>query len=250
MRRGRTLSRPNPSLSLVVLAFNEEAAVGPFLEQCLAYLDRLPPDPEAHEIVVVDDGSSDATAARVAEIAGRDPRVRLVRHAVNQGMGAGMRSGYGAATKDLLCMLPADGQIPPGEIDKLLPGLARAPIVTSVYSSRPSERYRVVLSAGLRALIRATLGITFRLEGIYLFPRELAQDRIGLDRIGSTTFFFSFELVARAVGAGVPVHTVVVEPQARQAGASKVANVKRIRRVAAELFRFRLRLLREGRQGP
>ncbi len=233
-----------------MLAFNEEAAVGSFLAECLAYLDQLDGDPAAHEIVVVDDGSSDATAARVSEVATRDRRVRLVSHGVNQGMGAGMRTGYGAATKELLCMLPADGQIPPQEIDKLLPGLARAPIVTSVYSSRPSERYRVVISAGLRGLMLATLGITFKLEGIYLFPRKLAQQDIGLDNIGATTFFFSFELLARAVGRGVPVHTVVVEPRARQAGASKVANFKRIRRVAEELLRFRLRLLRERRLRP
>ena len=93
--------------------------------------------------------------------------------------------------------------------------------------------------------MRVVLGVDFRLEGTYLFPVEVARAEIGLDRIGADTFFFSFELIARAIALGYSVTTVTIEPREREHGASKVANLSRIRRVAEELLRFRLRLLRE-----
>ena len=233
-----------PDLTLVVLAYDEEASVVSFLAECLEYLDELEQRSPGsrHEIVVVDDGSTDATKARAEQVASDDPRVRVVSHGSNRGMGAGIRTGFEHAAGAYVCMLPADGQISPRAIDELLVGLGVAPIVLSVYSRRPSERYRVLLSAGLRALMRAVLGISFRLEGIYLFPVALATEEIGLDSVASTTFFYSFELISLALRSGSTAHTVVIEPRPRLAGQSKVANIRRIVRVVDELIRFRYRL--------
>lgn len=232
-----------PNLSLVVLAYNEEESIGWFLEETLAWLSSLPGG--RHEVIVVDDGCSDGTADVVRSVMVGDERVRLVSHATNQGMGAGMRSGIAAARGDYFVMLPADGQVPADRIDVLLPQLERAPLVLSVYERRPGERYRVLLSRGLRVMMRVLLGTSFRLEGIYLFPVHVAREEIGLTTIGAETFFFSFELITRALQLGYRAETVVIRPRKRQAGASKVANLRRIRRVADELVRFRVRLLRE-----
>ncbi len=77
--------RKRPGLSIVLPAFNEEANIAASIramgEAATAWFDEL-------EIIVVDDGSRDATAARVGEIAATDPRVRLLRHPVNRGYGA------------------------------------------------------------------------------------------------------------------------------------------------------------------
>ena len=179
----------------------------------------------------------------------RDARIRLIRHQSNRGMGAGMRSGYAAARQDYLCMIPADGQVPAAHIEQLLPGLEHAPIVTSVYTRRHSQRYRVLLSGGLRLFMRLLLGISVKLEGIYLVPRRVIEE-VGLDTIKSSTFFFSFELLARAISRGTPSYTVEIEPQARVAGASKVANLRRVWQVAREVMALRWRLLKEGRWRP
>lgn len=238
------MSHSSPNLSLVVLAFNEEESVGQFLHETLAWLDTQPGE---HDVVLVDDGSTDNTIAIAQDVADKDPRVHLVCHPSNQGMGAGMRSGIEHARGDYFVMLPADGQVSPASIEVLLPALQHADIVTSVYTRRANESYRLALSAGLRGLMRMMLGLTFRLEGIYLFPISVAKKEIGLHNVGSSTFFFSFELIARAMGLGHRVETVTIEPRAREHGESKVANWSRIRRVGEELIRFRIRLLQEGK---
>jgi glycosyltransferase involved in cell wall biosynthesis len=233
-----------PNLSLVVLAYNEAASVAPFLDDCLAYLGTRA---GVHEVLLVDDGSTDDTAACAEAVARRDPRVRLLRHDRNRGMGAGMRTGLAAARGDYVTILAADGQVRAHELDKMIPRLGDASIVTSVYARRPHQWYRVFLSWGLRAMMRVLLGISFRLEGIYLFPARVARDEIGLDRIGADTFFFSFELITRALARGHTLATVAISSRPRLAGRSKVLGIGRMVAVAREVLAFRGRLRRERR---
>ena len=233
-----------PNLTLVVLAYNEQENVAPFLEDCLAYLDT---HPGQHEIVVIDDGSVDETAARAQVVADADPRVRIVAHGRNRGMGAGIRSGFAAARGEYVSILAADGQVRAWELDKMLPSLAQAPIVLSVYRSRGDGAHRWALSTGMRLMMRALLGVDFRLQGIYLFPVAVARDEIGLQTVKAETFFFSFELIGRALSLGHTARTVTIEALPRTTGDTKVANLGRIQRVAGEVIRCRLRLLRQGR---
>lgn len=232
-----------PNLSLVLLAYNEEQSLGPVLDDTLAYLDTRPGN---HEVIVVDDGSSDGTLALARAAEARDGRVRVVVHEQNRGMGAGMRSGFGAARGDYVVMLPADGQVRAREIDKLLPGLGQADIVLSVYGDDRARRglWRLTLSRGLRLLMRALIQVSFELEGIYLFPVRAVRE-IGLDTVEAETFFFSFELITLAIERGYTVTTVGVRLHDRVAGKSKVANLRQIRAVADELLRFS----RRRRQG-
>jgi len=231
-----------PDLSLIVLAFNEEESIEGFVRECLAWFDGCPGN---HDIVVVDDGSSDATRERAGSTG--DKRVQVVTHETNRGMGAGMRTGIRNAKGTHFAVLAGDGQIPASSLDTLLPALSGADIVLSTYTRRHSERYRVLLSKGLRTLMRWALGVNFELEGTYLFPVSIARDDIGVDNVGAETFFFSFELIARAVARGHSTAQVVIEPRARAHGESKVANWSRIRRVGTEVLRFRKRLRTEAR---
>jgi glycosyltransferase involved in cell wall biosynthesis len=96
-------------VSVVIPAYNEAAIIGPILE-------RVRQLPLVDEIVVVDDGSTDDTAAAVT----RCPDVRLVRHPYNIGNGAAVKSGIRAASGDVIVLMDADGQHPPEEIPNLL----------------------------------------------------------------------------------------------------------------------------------
>ncbi len=236
-----------PNLTLVVLAYNEEENVCPFVSDCLAYLDTLAGQ---HEVVVIDDGSTDGTLARARALAAGDPRVRIVSHDGNRGMGAGMRSGFATARGDYVTILAADGQVRAQELDKMLPLLAEVPIVLSVYRRRADGFHRKVLSTGLRLMMRVLLGVSFRLEGIYLFPVKVARDEIGLNAMEADTFFFSFELIGRALARGYHARTVTIDSQPRQSGETKVANWRSIQRVAGEVWRCRRRVLSEGRWRP
>ncbi len=231
-----------PSLSLVFLCWNEEEALPRTLDEAVQWCRENLDD---WEILVVDDGSTDASAAIISKHAESEPRIRLLQHPVNRGMGAGLRTAIGAASKDYYCMLAADGQIPTGEVGKLLHLLREAPVVTSVYDNRKGPM-RLFLSRGFRMYMRLLVGVDFALEGTYLFPVALARDEIGLHNVGADTFFFSFELVARAIQRGTRVATGTISVRPRiDGGASRVANVNRIKRVASEVIALRRRLRAE-----
>lgn len=99
---------PNPELSLILPAKNEAAALAPLLT-------RLRERFSEAELIVVDDGSTDDTAA-LAQAAG----ARVVRHPVSLGNGAAVKSGARAATGEVLVFMDADGQHDPDDIPRLL----------------------------------------------------------------------------------------------------------------------------------
>ena len=229
-----------PSISLIYLCLNEQQALPRTLDEALGFCRAQLAD---WEILVVDDGSTDQSATIVRAYAEREPRVRLLQHARNLGMGAGLKTGITASNKDYFCMLAADGQIPAAEIAKMLPLLAQAPIVLSTYGNRPNNALRTVISRGFRVFMRAAIGVDFALEGTYLFPVRLARDEIGLQVIAANTFFFSFELIVRAKRLGYATADSVIACLPRlDGGGSRVANLKQIKRVADEVIKLRMRL--------
>ena len=116
-------------LSLVVPAYNEQ----PFIADVLHRTLELPF--ENLEVVVVDDGSQDRTAEIVTELAGSRPAIRLIRHPLNRGKGAAVRTGLAATTGDIVVIQDADLEYSPEDVPKLI-----APIVGGVadvvYGSR------------------------------------------------------------------------------------------------------------------
>jgi glycosyltransferase involved in cell wall biosynthesis len=100
------------TLSIVMPAYNEEATIGRAVEELLSTDLPFP-----NEVIVVDDGSDDATAEIVAEIA--DPRLVLIRHSENQGKGAALMTGAHAATGTHLLPFDADREYDPGDVARL-----------------------------------------------------------------------------------------------------------------------------------
>ncbi len=110
---------PAPFLSIVIPAYNEAERLPATLARLRAFLDA---EPYGAEIIVVDDGSADATAAVVERAAAADPRVQLVR-APHRGKGAAVRRGMLVATGHVRLMCDADLSMPTHEIPKLLAAL-------------------------------------------------------------------------------------------------------------------------------
>jgi len=150
-----------------------------------------------------------------------------------------MASGIRHATKDYFVFLPSDGQVEAVELRKMLPMLADAEVVLTVYQRRADTRTRIVMSRGFRGFLRVAAGIRFELEGLYLFPTSLARELV--DEVRGDTFFFSFQLIQGAIerGARTTLTTIVCKP--RLAGASKVANPKRIKKIVGEVMDYRRR---------
>ncbi|GFK95732.1 Dodecaprenyl-phosphate galacturonate synthase [Fundidesulfovibrio magnetotacticus] len=108
---------PNRSLSIIIPLFNEEDNVLPLHARLLPVLHAMG---HVYEIILVDDGSTDATAQRLHEIAQADSRVRVIHLRRNFGQTAAMMAGIDAATGDILIPMDGDLQNDPGDIPKLL----------------------------------------------------------------------------------------------------------------------------------
>jgi glycosyltransferase involved in cell wall biosynthesis len=182
------------SISVVLPALNEQDNVAAVLDRALTSLPRIT---EEFEVIVVDDGSTDATAEVViAYLEAHHPRVRLLRHEVNHGYGAALRSGLQAARYDLLFYTDADRQFDIDELRYLVPLLRDADMVLGfrVY------RYDRVLRSILSWIYNRIVDVLFRVRvrdvdcAFKLFTREV-WERIVIE---SDDFFVDAEIVARA----------------------------------------------------
>jgi dolichol-phosphate mannosyltransferase len=128
-------------LSVVIPARNEAENVGPLLREIAAAL-RVTGPPE-YEVVVVDDGSADATSARAQEAASAVPRLVVVRHPSPQGQSFATLTGVRAARGRWIATLDGDGQNDPADIPKLMAARDAA-------GSHPSATDGPLLLAGYR----------------------------------------------------------------------------------------------------
>lgn len=234
------MSPQEPSLCVVVFAFDEAQNIGAVLGELREWLDAHEPDAE---IVFVDDGSRDATA-EAARRALEGARGLVVSHETNRGIGAALKTGVRAARAPWVTFLPADGQVPPSAIGTLRAAAHRdgADVVLSVYDHRDDGFGRKVLSFGVRALITVVHAVRLRSDGPYLFRRALFD----ADDLPPDTFFLNFEFPIRVLGAGLRVSTVTVPCRARRAGVSKSTGLRRVGGVARDLVALRVRRARVG----
>jgi dolichol-phosphate mannosyltransferase len=204
-------------LSIVIPVRNEAGNIAPLVAEIRAALDGL----LTYEIVYVDDGSGDSTAAEIGRIAGGTPHLRLLRHARCCGQSAAIRTGIRAACSSWIATLDGDGQNDPSDIPKLWRvGMARSgngPILVNGWrenrQDRRSKRWasRVANAIRSRCLADRTPDTGC---GLKLFPRALFLDLPYFDHMHR----FLPALVLRQGGS---VHSVPVNHRPRRDGVSK-----------------------------
>ena len=211
-------------LSVVIPVRNEAPNIAPLVAEIRAALDgRLD-----YEIVYVDDGSSDDTAAAIRALAGDFPRLRLVRHRGSAGPSAAIRSGVKAARAPWIATLDGDGQNDPADIPRLWEIARAAPLEPPllVAGHRQKRRDSAVkrLSSRLANAVRAWLlgdGTPDTGCGLKLFRRELFLDLPFFDH----NHRFLPALVQRQGGCTV---SVVVNHRPRARGVSNYGTLDRL----------------------
>jgi dolichol-phosphate mannosyltransferase len=119
-----SFSAARPALSVVVPAFDEADSLVELLEEIGKVLASIP----SYEILVVDDGSRDATLARLRAVQARGHLpLRILRHRRNLGQSAALRTGIAAARAEWVATLDGDGQNDPADIPRLLAARDRDP---------------------------------------------------------------------------------------------------------------------------
>lgn len=224
-----------PSLSIFFPAFNEEGIIEQTVVAAVAAAGKVASD---FEVIVVDDGSADATARLVEDVAARDPRVRLVRHGANRGYGAALRTGFASATKDLVFFSDADGQFHLDELPATLEQARSAPVVVGYRIKRSDPWHRLFIAKTYRLVVFAVFGLRVRdIDCAWKLFRREALEGLELESNGA---FISSELLIKLRRRGVPIREVGVHHYPRTTGVSKGATPKVILRTIRDIVRLRL----------
>jgi len=230
------------SISIIFPAFNEEENIRKAVEHGRKAMSKFFAD---IEIIVVNDGSSDATAAIVDEMAAENSDVVLVHHEVNRGYGAALRSGIYKASKELIFFTDSDLQFDLEEIQHLQEWVHKYDIVAGYRARRADPAHRRFNAWGWNVLVRLVLGLKIKdIDCAFkLFRREVFQN-IRLETVGA---MINTEILTLAQRNNMKIKEVPVSHYPRLAGEQTGANFKVILKALRELFLMREKLkLRAG----
>jgi glycosyltransferase involved in cell wall biosynthesis len=212
-----------PRLTVVVMAFDEAASLEAVVRELDEAAARAAP---SHEVLVVDDGSTDGTAALADRLAAERGAVRVVHHPENRGLGGVYRTGYAEARGELVTFFPADGQFPASILEDFVPRMAARDLVLGYVERRTDSARGRVLSGAERALYRVLFGRLPRFQGVMMFRREILG-RLPL-RSSGRGWGIVMELVVRATRAGLRIESAPTPLLDRRAGRSKVQTARSV----------------------
>ena len=230
-----------PRLSYFFPAHNEEANLEGLVDEAL---DTLPSLADTFEIVIVDDGSKDATPRIADDLTAANPGiVRAVHHPTNFGYGAALRSGFGAARYEHVAFTDGDRQFHVADVGRLIERMAGddAPDVVVGYRiKRADPPVRTVYARAYKLANRIFFGLRVRDVdcACKLFRRE-ALEGIAVESGGA---FFSAELLIKLQASGRTLAEVGVPHYPRTAGSATGAKPSVVFRAVKDFWLLRLRM--------
>ena len=192
-----------------------------------------------HEIIVVDDASTDRSGQIVRRLSAADPRIRVVGHERNEKLGGSLRDGFAAATKELILYMDADLPWDPREIGRALSAMdvTRADMIAAYRYDRTGEGLRrAVYSYAYNGLIGVLFGWPHRdINFAFKLIRREVLEAVDLRSDGS---LISAELVTKAKNLGFTVQQIGLDYFPRSRGRSTLSSVGVILTILRELVRL------------
>ncbi|HVW81542.1 MAG TPA: glycosyltransferase family 2 protein [Mycobacteriales bacterium] len=230
---------PLTQLSIVLPAYNEEANIEAAVSRATDVASRHTTD---HEVIVVDDGSSDRTAEIVQRLAATDPRIKLVQHETNQGYGGALKSGFLAAKMDLVFFTDSDNQFDLDELGVFIDLIQSVDVVAGYRIKRRDPFFRRVNAKAWNYLVRALFYVPVRdIDCAFKLFRREVFDGLELNSVGAMV---NTELMVKLGRSGYRVVEVGVQHFPRTAGKPQGADIKVIFRAFSELRRMHEQLSR------
>ena len=239
-----------PGLSVFFPAYNDGGTIASMVVMAERTARTLTDD---HEIIVVNDGSSDATAEVLTELTAVYPRLRVVTHAANQGYGAALRSGFRAATRSLIFYTDGDAQYDPRELPVLWRRLAAHPgvdLVNGYKISRADPLHRIVIGRVYHHVVKLLFGLRLRdVDCDFRLIRREVFERVTLEKNSGV---ICLEMMKKIQDAGFRIAEVPVHHFHRAYGVSQFFNFRRIVRTALDVLRLWVSLVvrKEHRAAP
>jgi glycosyltransferase involved in cell wall biosynthesis len=230
------IAPPAPRHTLVIPFYNEAENVRAVMDATLAALRALE---GGFEALLVDDGSTDATATELAAIAAEEARVRVITLKPNRGQAAALHAGLKAARGEIILTMDGDGQNDPRDFPELLAVLAsgEADLVCGWRADRHDSWLRRVMSR-VANLVRARV----LRDGLHDGGCQLRVFRRGVIGILRPSPLLQSFIPAMAVAAGFRVSERRVRHHARRGGESKYGLRRLWWMPMREMFRLRKEL--------
>ena len=232
-------AHPLSFVSIVLPCFDEEPNVAAAVYEARAAGAACA---ERHEVIVVDDGSTDHTATIAAALTATLPDVRLVRHARNCGYGAAVRAGIDSSRGDWVVLTDGDRQFDLTELPLLVETAeaSGADLVAGYRIHRADPVHRRAAAHAWNRLVRASFGVGVRdVDCAFKLARGDALRALPLESDGA---MISTELLVRAQLAGWSIAEVGVHHRPRMAGTPSGGDPRVIVHAFAERRAFQRRL--------
>jgi glycosyltransferase involved in cell wall biosynthesis len=224
-----TLHR-NLSISVFFPAFNDAETITSLVDDALAVLPALTDD---YEVIVINDGSTDATPVVLTELALTRRHVKLIHHERNMGYGAALRSGFRGASKDLIFYTDGDGQYDVRELTVLRPLMTDATdIVNGFKIGRADEMSRRLLGGIYNRLARLLFRLPIR--DVDCDFRLMRRSAIRQVELSSSSGAICVELVYKLHAAGRVFAEAPVHHYPRAHGRSQFFTFRRVARTVLD----------------
>jgi glycosyltransferase involved in cell wall biosynthesis len=232
-----------PLLTVLIPAYNESAGLARCVSAVEAELGRLGGETE---ILVVNDGSRDRTGPIADGLVSEFPRLRVLHHAANLGIGAAFKTGLENARGEFVILIPADLAMDLADLGKYLVAAQAADIVVGL---RPTvsdySAFRRLVHYGNIGLLRLLFGAPARQYQYISLYRRATVRQFKLEFTGGA--FFLAELIIKAWALGARLAEVEVRFVPRATGRATGANRTQIWLTVRDILRFYWRWLRLGK---
>ncbi len=222
------------SITLIIPALNEEAAIGPTVEEALEVV-AAPFDD--HEVILIDDGSTDRTGEIMEELARKHEKVRALPNERNLGLGASYKRGVDAARCTYVMLLCGDGAMPGSALPTIFDRVGQAdiiiPYIKNLRDLKTPSRY--LLSRTYTGILNLVSGLNLHYFNGLPVHR---LDRLHSIEIKSNGFGFQAEILVKLIKRGCTYEQVGVDAVERknQSSALRVRNILSVSRTIARLL--------------
>src|SRR5580765_7258635 len=219
------------SLSVFFPAYNDSGTIASLVIRAFQVASRLTPN---HEVIVVNDGSTDSTAQILDALALVYPALRVVTHDGNRGYGGALRSGFAAASKDVIFYTDGDAQYDPAEMallwQRMGPGVD---LVNGYKISRSDPWHRIFIGRLYHYIVKISFGLKVRdVDCDFRMMRRSIFDKVRLEKSSGV---ICLEMMKKIQDSGFTIVEVPVHHYHRAYGRSQFFNFPRIYRTAVDV---------------
>ena len=223
-----------PGLTVFFPAYNDSGTIASMVIGAVLAARKLTAD---FEVLVINDGSRDATPQIAEELARVYPEVRVIHHERNRGYGGALRTGFGSATKEYIFYTDGDAQYDPAEMSVLWAQLAPGVDLVNGYKiSRSDPLHRIIIGRVYHHTVKMLFGLKVR--DVDCDFRLMRRDIFETVHLEKNSGVICLEMMTKITDAGFRIVEAPVHHYHRAYGKSQFFNFARIFRTGVDVLRL------------